>query len=354
LNVSELLKPISEDVPSGENQEYAECFLALERASQPGEERQVGDDIIPAEEPNYVTVSELAEEVMKLSHDLRAAVQMAHAELRLGNMDDFAEVTKYVRGCIEDNWDTCHPQLDADDDNDPTMRVNSLLELSSSNTIIRALRLVPLTNSAAFGRVCLRDIMVAQGEMERPSDMEKSLDLATVNAAFSDTAEENLKEKAEAAKVALENLKAIEDKFNTEIPGLGPSFAEVNKVLEKIILRLEGANDLQDAGASLEDQGENTEITNDEVEGEGVSSAQSPTLVASVAVGAIRSIADVKKTLDQVITYYEKNEPSSPVPVLIKRAKRLVGADFVSIIKDIAPNGMDNVEIVAGITDDDD
>ena len=332
MNVSELLKPISEDFPSGENQEYAECFLALERASQPGEERQVGDDIIPAEEPNYVTVSELAEEVMKLSHDLRAAVQMAHAELRLGNMDDFAEVTKYVRGCIEDNWDTCHPQLDADDDNDPTMRVNSLLELSSSNTIIRALRLVPLTNSAAFGRVCLRDVMVAQGEMERPSDMEKSLDLATVNAAFSDTAEENLKEKAEAAKNALENLKAIEDKFNTEIPGLGPSFAEVNKVLEKIILRLEG--------------------TNDEVEG--VSSAQSPTLVASVAVGAIRSIADVKKTLDQVITYYEKNEPSSPVPVLIKRAKRLVGADFVSIIKDIAPNGMDNVEIVAGITDDDD
>ena len=352
MNVSELLKPISEDVPSGENQEYAECFLALERASQPGEERQVGDDIIPAEEPNYVTVSELAEEVMKLSHDLRAAVQMAHAELRLGNMDDFAEVTKYVRGCIEDNWDHCHPQLDADDDNDPTMRVNSLLELSSSNTIIRALRLVPLTNSAAFGRVCLRDVMVAQGEMERPSDMEKSLDLATVNAAFSDTAEENLKEKAEAAKNALENLKAIEDKFNTEIPGLGPSFAEVNKVLEKIILRLEGANDSQDAGASLEDQGENTEITNDEVEG--VSSAQSPTLVASVAVGAIRSIADVKKTLDQVITYYEKNEPSSPVPVLIKRAKRLVGADFVSIIKDIAPNGMDNVEIVAGITDDDD
>ena len=352
MNVSELLKPISEESPSGENQEYAECFLALERASQPGEERQVGDDIIPAEEPNYVTVSELAEEVMKLSHDLRAAVQMAHAELRLGNMDDFAEVTKYVRGCIEDNWDTCHPQLDADDDNDPTMRVNSLLELSSSNTIIRALRLVPLTNSAAFGRVCLRDVMVAQGEMERPSDMEKSLDLATVNAAFSDTAEENLKEKAEAAKIALENLKAIEDKFNTEIPGLGPSFAEVNKVLEKIILRLEGANDSQDAGASLEDQGENTEITNDEVEG--VSSAQSPTLVASVAVGAIRSIADVKKTLDQVITYYEKNEPSSPVPVLIKRAKRLVGADFVSIIKDIAPNGMDNVEIVAGITDDDD
>ena len=232
------------------------------------------------------------------------------------------------------------------------MRVNSLLELSSSNTIIRALRLVPLTNSAAFGRVCLRDVMVAQGEMERPSDMEKSLDLATVNAAFSDTAEENLKEKAEAAKIALENLKAIEDKFNTEIPGLGPSFAEVNKVLEKIILRLEGANDAQDSAASSEDKGENTEIINDEVEG--VSSAQSPTLVASVAVGAIRSIADVKKTLDQVITYYEKNEPSSPVPVLIKRAKRLVGADFVSIIKDIAPNGMDNVEIVAGITDDDD
>ena len=354
MNVSELLKPISEDVPSGENQEYAECFLALERASQPSEERQVGDDIIAAEEPNYVTVSELAEEVMKLSHDLRAAVQMAHAELRLGNLDDFAEVTKYIRGCIEDNWDTCHPQLDADDDNDPTMRVNSLLELSSSSTTLRALRLVPLTNSAAFGRVCLRDVMVAQGEMERPSDMEKSLDLATVNAAFSDTSEDNLKDKTEAAKAALEDLKAIDDKFNTEIPGLGPSFAEINKVLEKIISRLEGANDVQDAGALSDDQAENAEANNDEFEGVGVSSGQSSTPSASVAAGPIRSVADVKKTLDQVITYYEKNEPSSPVPVLIKRAKRLVGADFVSIIKDIAPNGMDNVEIVAGITDDND
>ena len=64
--------------------------------------------------------------------------------------------------------------------------------------------------------------------------------------------------------------------------------------------------------------------------------------------------AILKHRFLEEITYYEKNEPSSPVPVLIKRAKRLVGADFVSIIKDIAPNGMDNVEIVAGITDDDD
>ena len=45
-------------------------------------------------------------------------------------------------------------------------------------------------------------------------------------------------------------------------------------------------------------------------------------------------------------------EPSSPLPILLKRAKRLVGADFMEIINDLAPSGVDNVKLIGGVTEE--
>ncbi len=49
-----------------------------------------------------------------------------------------------------------------------------------------------------------------------------------------------------------------------------------------------------------------------------------------------------------IINHYEQNEPSSPVPLLIKRAKRLVGRSFVDIIRDLSPDAMSQVKMVSG------
>ena len=73
---------------------------------------------------------------------------------------------------------------------------------------------------------------------------------------------------------------------------------------------------------------------------------------AAGRVGGINNQQDVKNTIDRLIAYYTRAEPSSPVPILLERAKRLVGADFVSIIKDMAPDGKDNVYLIGGIPPD--
>jgi type VI secretion system protein ImpA len=44
----------------------------------------------------------------------------------------------------------------------------------------------------------------------------------------------------------------------------------------------------------------------------------------------------------------KKNEPSSPVPLLLKRAKRLVGLSFVDIIRNLSPDAMAQVQMVSG------
>jgi type VI secretion system protein ImpA len=43
--------------------------------------------------------------------------------------------------------------------------------------------------------------------------------------------------------------------------------------------------------------------------------------------------------LDQVAAYFRNVEPSSPVPFLIDRARELAQRDFLSLLRDVLPEG---------------
>jgi type VI secretion system protein ImpA len=68
--------------------------------------------------------------------------------------------------------------------------------------------------------------------------------------------------------------------------------------------------------------------------------------------GAIESRDDVARALDLVLDYYKTNEPSSPVPLLIQRAKRLVSMSFMDALRDLAPAGMKELQAIAGVADE--
>ena len=65
--------------------------------------------------------------------------------------------------------------------------------------------------------------------------------------------------------------------------------------------------------------------------------------------GEIGSREDVIRVLDKICDYYARHEPSSPLPILLQRAKRLVSKTFVEIIRDLAPGGASEVETLAGL-----
>ena len=73
---------------------------------------------------------------------------------------------------------------------------------------------------------------------------------------------------------------------------------------------------------------------------------------ARAVAGEITSSHDVEQAIDRIMKYYSRYEPSSPVPMILARAKRLVGADFLTIMADIAPAGQDNVKLIGGIEDE--
>ena len=70
------------------------------------------------------------------------------------------------------------------------------------------------------------------------------------------------------------------------------------------------------------------------------------------APGEITSRDDAIQALARVCAWIERHEPSHPAPLLIKRAQRLMTKNFFEIIRDLAPDGLDSVEKIAGLSYD--
>jgi len=340
LGQHSLLVPIEGAKPSGENLEYEPVFQDLVAAATPGEERQVGEEIVAGDEPNYKDVIPKAQAVLEKSHDVRAAVFLALAELKLNGFPGFESGTKYIADCLEEYWESCHPELDADDDNDPTMRVNAVLGLADISTVLPALRQAPMTKSPAFGLVSLRTTDIAEGELIAEEGVDNVLDLAGISAAFQDTPDDVLEEIAAAVDASIENVSRIDSVFNEQTPGRGPNLEPVTNWLKRAKKRMALEMKVDEGAAEEED----AEVSASTIKLTKAASAGIP--------GAINSTADVRQTLERLIEYYQRNEPSSPIPILLERAKRLVGADFLTIVKDIAPSGVDNVNTVGGLEEE--
>jgi type VI secretion system protein ImpA len=357
MALTDLLKSHGDDAPSGENLEYDPAFMSLEIAAQPGEERQIGDQIIAAEDPDHQEVIAQAMDVLGRSHDLRAAVFLAYSYLRTRGFPGFAEVTGYIRGVLEQYWDTCHPQLDPDDDNDPTMRVNAMMSLADMRTIVPGIRTSPLTDSRTFGRFALRDLLIAEGEIAAPEGAENLPDRAQILAAFQDTNTEKMSNLRGAVAQAHEDVKAIIKVFDDKAPAHNPKLEELERVLRQVLDRFGDAG-IGDPGEAADVAEETGDAAAEDGEGGGTVSGAAPGgggggRGGGVSLpGAINNQNDVKNTLDRLMQYYARYEPSSPVPMLLARAKRLVGADFLTIIKELAPEGESNVNLVAGIKSD--
>lgn len=68
--------------------------------------------------------------------------------------------------------------------------------------------------------------------------------------------------------------------------------------------------------------------------------------------GEISSRDEVQQSLERLLQYYARHEPSSPLPVLLRRAKNLVNADFATIVRDLIPDGLSQFENLRGPQDD--
>jgi type VI secretion system protein ImpA len=340
-DLESLLAPVGDESPAGDDLEYDPEFLALERAAAPKAERAIGDNVKAAEEPDWDKVIELARAVLLRSKDLRAAVHLTTAWTRTSGMPGWNAGLSLIRGLLEHFWDTVHPQLDAEDDNDPTMRVNSVVPLGDLQGALRYFRTTPFVQSPRLGRFDLRDLRIANGTLKvAATEGEPQASMTEIEACCMDCAEEELVAVTAAVSQALENAKAIDSIFNDRVGTAGPDFKtllseiyELKKFLDPQLARRLPAEGSAEDGATGEEGGGG---------GSGVRASN----------GATSGPQDVMRRIDELCDYYTRNEPSSPVPLLLRRAQRLVGMSFMDLLQDLAPGGILELRVVSGTPED--
>jgi type VI secretion system protein ImpA len=337
VDVDFLLQEVDPAAPCGPNLEYDPAFLELEQAILGKPEVQYGDTITPAVPPEWKQVRKLAQDLLGKSRDLRVVVPLARSLLALEGVAGFADALTLIERLLEERWDSVHPQLDPDDDLDPTLRLNSLVTLADTATVLRELKEMPFLVLPGLGPLSLRVLDIASGEMAAPDGHER-LSLASIEAALRDVDAERILHAREALARAHDSVANIEALLVRQV---GNAQA-LN--LEALAKHLRRARDmLANQAAAQSPQGAEPSAP-DAASGAGAPAGAAPAAIS----GEITSRADVVRMLDKICAYYERSEPSSPVPLLLERAKKLVPKNFFEIMEDLAPDGIAQLTVISG------
>jgi type VI secretion system protein ImpA len=347
IDVESLLSEINPEAPCGEDLSYDASFLALEdmlRAKGAGSVVAGVEEAV--EEPNWREIREKSLELLQRSKDLRIIVYLLLALLRMEGLAGLRDGLALLRGLLERFWDHVYPHLDPEDNNDPLERINILQSLSPETVseqdpmkFKQRLAEVPLCNSAQMGRFSLRDIQVAKGEITVSDDeAAESPGISVIDAAFQDTATDELEAVFQATEEALEHLAGITTAFSTSaVQGQSPDLSGFQAVLgsiHKCVQEYLAKRGL--GGAMPEEAAEGTEVQKG-----GVS-----------LTGEIQSPKEALLAIEKVCQYFDRHEPSSPVPLLLRRAQRLVSKNFLEVVQDVCPDALSQIQMLGGISFD--
>ena len=331
----ELLRPISDDAPCGEDLSYDQGLQELETMARGKPETQFS----AAEPPNWKELRTRCLELFARSKDLRVAMTLALASLELDGLPGFRESLLLVKGLLEKYWPTVYPQLDSADDNDPLQRMNIVASMAmpvgtygDSVRMLERLRGLPLCDSVQMGRYSLADILRAETGAPPPGD-KPEVKMPQIEAAFRDSNQEKLGEIHQILSDCITLVQGIDNSITLTVgakraPDLTPLSNEL------IAMRSRVAPFIRAGSVPV-----------------AVSAAEAHQGVGRSAIsleGEIRSREDVLNLLQRICQYYERTEPSSPVPLVLKRAARLAEMDFMQIIHDLSPEAISQIRTITG------
>jgi type VI secretion system protein ImpA len=349
IDFESLLSEISAEDLCGEDLSYDNDFLALEgmlrTQSAGGVVEGVEQEV---EEPNWREVREKSLELLQRSKDLRISVLLTLALLKTEGLPGLRDGLHLLRGLLEHFWDHVYPKLDPDDNLDPLERINILQALSPATVseqdpmkFRQRLAEVPLCHSTQMGKFSLRDIQIAKGEISPPTDAMAGIpDMSVIDAAFQDTATDELLATSQATEEAMEHLANITTVFSKNaLQGQSPDLGSFQSVVGNIHKCVQGYLAKRGYGDAVQND---TPTPGGEPEKAGVS-----------LTGEIRSPKEALLAIEKVCQYFDRHEPSSPVPLLLRRAQRLVSKNFLEVIQDVCPDALTQIQMLGGTTGED-
>ena len=331
--VASWLEALPDDsAPCGPDLEYDNDFLALNQAAAGKPESTFG----PAEAPDWRTVVEQSEDLLDRSRDLRIALLWLRGKLHTSGYGALAVGLRLINGLIEQLWDHVHPLPDPDD-GDPYARVNVLSALPQTDGLIGDLRDSRLIQDRAVGELTIRSVLIALGQLQAAEDESApSKDQITGMLRAAIERAPGLRAQCQdAVSLSRALIALVNDKLgNAAAPDLRPVYTLAQGVAS-LLPAEDGAG--AESGSTDGDGG-----TDAGGSGEGGGAKRSLS-------GSINSREDAIRAIDMICTYLERSEPTNPAPLFLRRARQLIGHNFLQLIKALAPEALAGVAGMVGI-----
>jgi type VI secretion system protein ImpA len=321
-----LASPIASDQPCGEDLEDTQLLASFDGFRLFGQ-----STALP--EMEWREVKTRALEAMQKSKDLRLLAHYAAASLRVDGWPAFLGSITLASDWLKDHFDAVYPRIT----DDAILRKNALNCFSDRMAVLDGVRRTPFISNRQIGSFSLRDLELATG-VQAPTEADTAPATEDqINAAITAATLEELQAFDNGVGGAIDALKNIDSSMRNGhgsegAPDFDPLVSLLLKVRrpvsEQLIMR--GAQ----AGAATNGAGA------DGADGQ------------AIAVGGIKTRQDAIRVLDAVATFFRQNEPSSPVPLFVERAKRLVGRDFMAVLEDIVPESLPGARAAGGVKDE--
>ncbi|MDR5823393.1 type VI secretion system ImpA family N-terminal domain-containing protein [Caballeronia sp. LZ043] len=316
------MTPLDPAAPCGVDLEYdPECVVLFAQAVARAD-AQYGDFVGTADPVNWSEVERDCRRLMQRSKDIRLAILFTRCRTRLAGGQGLADGLGVLSAWLSSYADTIHPQQGVDEDRDAAqeIRMNALQTLTDTNGLLADVRNIALMRSSA-ARLQVRDVERAFAQ-PRPND---ALSAQSVKQQLRDLRIRQ-PETLAGFDLALHSLGLI-DAWNREQLG---AFAADLVPLKRVLERVVGEGPVERAVVELEEPEEAEKLE------QASSPANSSPLpdaphVESTLPGrdaALHAIRDARH-------WFEAHEPSSPIPVLLRRAERFVGKRYGEAVKAI-------------------
>jgi len=341
----QLLRPISEEHPCGASLDDADPFAlasfdAFRLFGQarpldaPPDKNDKTDKWVPkpADSSEWVNIREKALETLGKSKDLRVLACLGTAVLRTDGVPAFSETLNVASQWLEGHWNQVYPLVDED----AIPRRNALHCFADSMAVVDCLRRTRLVTSRQHGTFSLRDIDIATHQLAS-GDVDRGVDENQVNAAFASVPLPELALLHNSTASAVASLRSIDAKMRDAAgTEAAPGFDGLTAQLARIAQVLQAQMARHPESAAPASAGGNS------------TPAPGQTLSSD---GVVRSREDAIRALDAVAEFFRRTEPSSPIPLFLSRAKRLVSKDFLEVLADIAPEAVAQARAAGGLKD---
>ena len=331
MDFQQLIQPISAQRPCGESLEDTPTLAMFDTYRIFGQ----ATAIEPA--PDWRALKELALQALAVSKDLRVLAHFGAAVVRTDGVKEFLQTLQVGSAWLEDYWEQIHPAIDED----LLLRKNALSCFADRIAIIDAVRRAPLAVSRQFAPVSMRDAELASGQLAVADEAQRPTQ-EHINAAFAAVALDDLIATEQSVNATRGAVAQIEARFRD---AGGPEAAPDFDALSVLLLRMQRLLREQlaarpDAPAIAADESSVQGAT-----GGGVAPATVP------ISGSIRSRQEAIRALDAVADFFRQTEPSSPVPLFVERAKRLVSKNFLEALAEIVPDAVGPAKAASGVRD---